>query len=346
MNNEFSQTLLKWNSEINNRPMPWKGEKNPYRIWLSEIILQQTRVEQGWEYYKSFVSTYPTVDSLAAAPLDEVMKLWEGLGYYSRCRNLHETAKFISEKLSGQFPSTYQELLGLKGVGAYTAAAIGSFAFNIPVAVVDGNVQRIISRYFGICTPIDTTQGKRLYNDLASKLLDTNSPALYNQAIMDFGATVCKPQQPLCYECPFNKDCEAFIYGNVKMLPVKEKKLVRKQRYFNYFLVKNNDGILIRKRSGKDIWQSLFEFFLVESDAPLADPQSTIELIFPGSKPEKISGKQYRQLLTHQVIHGQFYTLEINANNIPEGYEYVSMKEISRMAFPGIINLFLEDHPF
>ncbi len=346
MNNEFFQSLLKWNSEINNRPMPWKGEKNPYRIWLSEIILQQTRVEQGWEYYNRFVSTYPTVDALAAAPLDEVMKLWEGLGYYSRCRNLHETAKFISEKLSGQFPTTYNELLALKGVGAYTAAAIGSFAFNIPVAVVDGNVQRIISRYFGICTPIDTTQGKKLYSDLASKLLDTNSPALYNQAIMDFGATVCKPQQPLCSDCPFNKDCEAFIYGNVKMLPVKEKKLVRKQRYFNYFLVKNNGGILIRKRSGKDIWQSLFEFFLVESDAPLADPQSIIDLIFPGSRPEKIAGKQYRQLLTHQVIHGQFYLLDVNGDNIPEGYDYVSMKEISRMAFPGIINLFLEDHPF
>lgn len=326
--------------------MPWKGEKDPYRIWLSEIILQQTRVEQGWEYYNRFAATYPSVDDLASAPLDDVMKLWEGLGYYSRCRNLHETAKYISEKLSGNFPSTYEGLIALKGVGAYTAAAIGSFAFNIPVAVVDGNVQRIISRYFGICTPIDTTQGKKLYNDLATKLLDTDSPALYNQAIMDFGATICKPQQPLCIVCPFSKTCEAFIHGNVKMLPVKEKKLVRKQRYFNYFIVRNQNGILIRKRSGKDIWQTLFEFFLVESDAPLADPQATIDLIFPGAKPGKISGKQYRQLLTHQVIHGQFYTLDVNGINIPEGYNFISTAEINRIAFPGIINLFLEDHPF
>jgi len=248
--------------------MPWKGEKNPYLIWLSEIILQQTRVEQGWEYYNRFVSTYPTVDTLAAAPLDEVMKLWEGLGYYSRCRNLHETAKFISEKLSGQFPSTYQELLSLKGVGAYTAAAIGSFAFDIPVAVVDGNVQRIISRYFGICTPIDTAQGKKLYSDLASKLLDTNSPALYNQAIMDFGATICKPQQPLCKDCPFNKECEAFTYGNVKMLPVKQKKLVRKQRYFNYFLVKKRTEFLSGKDPEKISGKACSNFFLLNRMLP------------------------------------------------------------------------------
>ncbi|MGZ5247001.1 MAG: A/G-specific adenine glycosylase [Flavitalea sp.] len=346
MSTEFAQTLLKWNMNSNNRPMPWKGEKDPYRIWLSEIILQQTRVEQGWEYYNRFVKTYPNVDALASAPPDDVMKLWEGLGYYSRCRNLHETAKFISEKLSGKFPSTYEGLLELKGVGSYTAAAIGSFAFDIPVAVIDGNVQRIIARYFGICTPIDTTHGKKLYNNLAVKLLAVESPALYNQAIMDFGATICKPQKPLCTECPFNKDCEAYLYDNVKMLPVKEKKMVRKQRYFNYFLVSNQNGILMRKRSGKDIWQSLFEFFLVESDAPLEDPLATIHLIFPGAKLGKVSGKQYRQLLTHQVIHGQFYTIEVNEVNIPEGYEFISTAEISKIAFPGIINLFLEEHPF
>ncbi|MGZ5254173.1 MAG: A/G-specific adenine glycosylase [Flavitalea sp.] len=346
MSTEFAQTLLKWNMNSNNRPMPWKGEKDPYRIWLSEIILQQTRVEQGWEYYNRFVKTYPNVDALASAPPDDVMKLWEGLGYYSRCRNLHETAKFISEKLSGKFPSTYEGLLELKGVGSYTAAAIGSFAFDIPVAVIDGNVQRIIARYFGICTPIDTTHGKKLYNNLAVKLLAVESPALYNQAIMDFGATICKPQKPLCTECPYNKDCEAYLYDNVKMLPVKEKKMVRKQRYFNYFLVSNQNGILMRKRSGKDIWQSLFEFFLVESDAPLADPLATIHLIFPGAKLGKVSGKQYRQLLTHQVIHGQFYTIEVNKVKIPEGYEFISTAEISKIAFPGIINLFLEEHPF
>ncbi|MEM6964892.1 MAG: A/G-specific adenine glycosylase, partial [Bacteroidota bacterium] len=205
----FTKQLLRW-SETIDRPMPWKGEKNPYLIWLSEIILQQTRVEQGLPYFLKFKANYPTVHDLANAPEDEVMKLWEGLGYYSRARNLHFTAKFISKELNGIFPKNYDSILKLKGVGAYTAAAIASFAYDLPHAVVDGNVYRVLSRFFGIKTPIDTTEGKKQFTQLANELLVSDQAAKYNQAIMDFGAIQCMPKNPLCHECTFQTTCKAF----------------------------------------------------------------------------------------------------------------------------------------
>nr|MBA4167414.1 A/G-specific adenine glycosylase [Chitinophagaceae bacterium] len=257
MQPDFTLKLLKWNLESNRREMPWKGETDPYRIWLSEVMLQQTRVEQGWAYYEKFIKTFPSVHDLAAAPESFVFKMWEGLGYYSRCKNLLDTAKYISAHLNGRFPGSYEEILKLKGIGPYTAAAIASFAFDENRAVVDGNVQRIIARYFGLSTPIDFPQGKKLFAGLAQSLIDENAPAIYNQAIMDFGATVCKPKNPLCAICIQASDCEAFNHGFVNILPVKEKRLKKRVRWFYYFIIEVGDSVYMRRRETKDIWQHL-----------------------------------------------------------------------------------------
>jgi A/G-specific adenine glycosylase len=221
MNADFSKKLLHWNKTKNFRTMPWKGEKDPYKIWLSEIILQQTRVEQGWTYYENFIKAFPTVHHLAKAPRKRIFKLWEGLGYYNRCKNLIETAKRISKNYKGKFPRDYQEIKSLKGIGPYTAAAIASFAFNLPFAAVDANVERALSRYFGMSTPTDTADGKRMFAELAGALLDKKNPGIFNQAMMDFGAVICKPKNPLCTICPQQKDCEAYKHQLVDVLPVK-----------------------------------------------------------------------------------------------------------------------------
>src|ERR1700761_3117027 len=267
---DFTHILLKWHSGKNDRKMPWKGEKNPYRIWLSEVILQQTRVDQGWAYYEKFLEEFPKVHDLAHAPEQKVFKLWEGLGYYNRCRNLIATAKKIDAEYNGEFPNTYEEILALKGIGPYTAAAIAYFAFNLPHAVVDGNVTRVLSRYFAETTPIDTTAGKKLYSNLADALLDRERADLYNQAIMDFGATVCLPRNPLCADCVQREGCQALLKGMTAQLPVKEKNIVKKQRWFYYFIVETaDDKVYIRQRAAKDIWESLFEFVLHETNKPL-----------------------------------------------------------------------------
>jgi A/G-specific adenine glycosylase len=223
MEKKFTEILMKWHKQHNSREMPWKGEKDPYKIWLSEIILQQTRVAQGWQYYTNFITRYPTIGQLAKAPDQEVFKLWEGLGYYNRCKNLLFTARQIVNEKNSIFPNQYEDLLALKGVGPYTAAAIASFAYNLPYAVVDGNVFRVLSRYFGIDDPIDSAKGKQVFTELAGKVLWKKEAGLYNQAIMDFGATVCKPFAPACSICPLQKYCRAFKEGRVNQLPVKEK---------------------------------------------------------------------------------------------------------------------------
>ena len=222
---QFSKRLLEWNQRNNKREMPWKGEKDPYKIWLSEIILQQTRVEQGLKYYNNFIKAFPDVQALAKTQDAKIFKLWEGLGYYSRCRNLIASARFIAKERKGKFPGTYDDIKSLKGVGPYTAAAIASFAFNLPYAVVDGNVFRVLARVFGINKPIDSAEGKTFFNELATELLDKKQPGLYNQAIMDFGAVVCKPALPLCTKCIIKKNCFAFLNNKVNELPVKEKKI-------------------------------------------------------------------------------------------------------------------------
>jgi len=348
MKPDFTRQLLLWNKRDNKRPMPWKGEKNPYKIWLSEIILQQTRVEQGRAYYEKFVKAFPTVQQLARAQEKKVFKMWEGLGYYTRCKNLLASARKIATELHGKFPSTYEEIKKLKGVGPYTAAAISSFAFNEPQAVVDGNVQRILSRYFGISTPVDSTDGKKLYQSLAQALLDSKQPGKYNQAIMDFGAVICKPRNPLCTTCIQHKECEAFKYNLVNQLPVKEKARPRKNRWLCYFIIELQDKVYIRKRTGKDIWENLHEFVLFEmTEKPNGPfPFAPVLKKLLGKQPYRLKmvSKEFRQQLTHQSVYGQFITIRINKPApLLKDYMLVEKKHLSRYAFPRVINNFLKE---
>jgi A/G-specific adenine glycosylase len=347
-NRWFVKKLLNWNSHFNKREMPWKGEKDPYKIWLSEIILQQTRVEQGLAYYNRFIIAFPTINTLAKAPEKIIYKLWEGLGYYSRCKNLITTAKYIDEKLNGIFPSSYQEILELKGIGPYTAAAIGSFAFNLPHAVVDGNVFRVLSRFFGIKTPIDSNEGKKIFIDLANKLLDKKQPGKYNQALMDFGATICKPQLPLCATCVLKTTCSAYLNNTVNQLPVKEKKIKKSTRWFSYLLIQQGDALLLRKRNDKDIWQNLYEFVLIETSKKITPGKiqttDSFKEMVGSAKFKVISiSKPYKQLLSHQTIHSQFIQLQPDKPMKIKGYKPVSKKVLNRYPFPrSITNYLLE----
>ena len=349
---DFTHILLKWHKGENNRKMPWKGEKNPYRIWLSEVILQQTRVDQGWAYYEKFLEAFPTVHDLAHAPEQKVFKLWEGLGYYNRCRNLIATAKKIDAEYNGEFPNTYEEILTLKGIGPYTAAAIASFAFNLPHAVVDGNVTRVLSRYFGEATPIDTTAGKKLYSNLADALLDRERADLYNQAIMDFGATVCLPRNPLCADCVQREGCQALQRGLTAQLPVKEKNIVKKQRWLYYFIVETaDDKVYIRQRAGRDIWEGLYEFVLSETDEPVYFDMGDVrkleivrQLFGRQSLTVKYISKVYRQELSHQTIQGQFITVRLQGKpQALEGYLPVDREQLADYPFPKFINGWLQD---
>lgn len=325
--------------------MPWKGEKDPYKIWLSEIILQQTRVDQGLKYYQKFIQTFPTVQKLAAAKDDVIFKLWEGLGYYSRCKNLIATARYITAELHGKFPDRYESILALRGVGPYTASAIASFAFDLPYAVVDGNVSRVLARYFGMHIPIDSTTGKKEFATLASILMDKAFPGIYNQAIMDFGATICKPQVPLCNQCVLAAGCKAYNENLIDILPVKDKKIVRKNRWFYYVVAERDGKYLVRKRIAKDIWQNLHEFILIEKDGRL-DPAlfaATGEFngIIPGTYKLREISDHYKQVLTHQTIHACFIHLETREQLYPGGYKLIGKKALSRLAFPKLLNDYL-----
>lgn len=344
----FQKQLLKWNNEKNDRVMPWKGEKDPYKIWLSEIILQQTRVEQGWNYYNRFIKTFPTVQQLAKAPENKVFKLWEGLGYYSRCKNLIATAQKITFDNKGKFPAKYEDILALKGVGPYTAAAVSSFAFNLPYAVVDGNVFRVLSRYFGINTATDNTEGKKIFTALAEELLDKKQPGIYNQSIMDFGAVLCKPQLPLCTSCPLKKKCVAFAKNMVDTLPVKEKKIKVKSRWFYYIRADYKGQILVRKRGPKDIWENLYEFVLHESSLPMQMgelEQLPVLKKLTGLRKPVIKGLSapVSQKLSHQIIYGQFMKVSLNKKITPEGYEWMPVKALNQLPFPKIITSYLKD---
>lgn len=344
----FSPLLLKWNKERNNRKMPWKGEMDPYKIWLSEIILQQTRVDQGLKYYDKFVKSFPNIKVLAKASDAKVFKLWEGLGYYTRCRNLLATAKQIVSERKGKFPDTYEAILELKGVGPYTAAAISSFAFNLPHAVVDGNVYRVLSRVFGIETPVDSTVGKKYFNLLAEELLDQKKPGLYNQAIMDFGAVVCKPVAPICMDCVFKKNCFAFINDKITLLPVKEKKITIKKRWFYYIVMEHKNEVVIEQRKGKDIWQDLYEFPLIETKKELTR-KKIIDLLeqkhwLESNAYELLSiSSLYMQKLTHQLINGKFISIKLNRKpkKMPK-WQLVPKEKIDQFAFPNFINQYLQ----
>ncbi|PWT97947.1 MAG: A/G-specific adenine glycosylase [Bacteroidetes bacterium] len=325
--------------------MPWKGEKDPYKIWISEIILQQTRVEQGWTYYERFIKKFPNIKALASAPEEEIFKLWEGLGYYSRCRNLIASARILHNNYQDKFPETYQEILELKGIGPYTAAAIASFAFNLPHAVVDGNVFRVISRFFGIEKPINSNEGRKFFVALSEELLDSQNPAAYNQAIMDFGATVCKPVSPLCKECPFKLKCSAYRKNKVAELPIKTNSISKKTRWLNYYLIRCGDGLYIKKRTEKDIWQNLYEFFLVESKSEMCDEQLKNELSSivsrKQSKMVNISGT-YKQKLTHQDLFVRFIELTIDKPIAGlKDFELVKFDQLKRFPFPKLLISFL-----
>ncbi|MGN6193571.1 MAG: A/G-specific adenine glycosylase [Ginsengibacter sp.] len=345
---KFSSSLLLWNITENKREMPWKGEKDPYRIWISEIILQQTRVQQGMDYYNRFIHAFPDIKSLAMASEKKVYKLWEGLGYYSRCKNLIATAKFIHENLNGNFPEKYEDILSLKGIGTYTASAIASFAFNQPYAVLDGNVFRVLSRFFGKEIPVNTTEGKKFYGKLSQILLDKENPAKYNQAIMDFGATICKPLLPLCLECPLKKECVAFLKNKVGELPVNNKIVKQKERFFNYFIVENNNHVYVNKRTEKDIWQNLYEFVLIETEAwknenEILQNEGFLKLVNKSPFTVKYISKRISQKLTHQVINGRFIHVEIKKPLSTKKYFAAKKEQLKTLPFPKFIVSYLTD---
>ncbi|MCS7037476.1 MAG: A/G-specific adenine glycosylase, partial [Saprospiraceae bacterium] len=316
----FRERLLAWHSG-HQRPLPWKGERDPYKVWLSEIILQQTRVEQGLPYYERFVAAYPTVEHLARAPLDDVLKRWQGLGYYSRARNLHAAARYIAFERGGAFPSTYEEIRALKGVGDYTAAAIASFAFDLPHAVLDGNVYRVLARFFGIETPVNTPEAQKRFSTLAQQLLDPSRPGAYNQAIMDFGARHCRPRQPLCEQCPLAERCVASRQGHAEAFPRKNPPTPRQHRFFLYAVFRKGDMVWVQQRPAGDIWAHLYEFALWETDALPAEPAQITPQLVERFLPEASSSVAlkgifgpYRQTLSHRVVHALFFVFEAPAD--------------------------------
>ncbi len=342
---KFSKTLVTWYLQ-NKRDLPWRNTINPYFIWLSEIILQQTRVDQGLAYYLTFIKNFPTVFDLAYADEEKVLKLWQGLGYYSRARNLHTSAKYIVGELKGVFPSDYKSLLKLKGVGDYTASAIASICFNEPTAVVDGNVYRVLARYFGISTPINSTAGIKEFKKLAQELIDVLNPANHNQAIMEFGARMCKPQNPDCTICPLNDSCVALQKNAIKKLPLKDKKVKVRNRYFNYLVVVTaNKKTILRKREGKGIWQNLYEFPLIESIANIDETDLVNHAEFNElfQKSDLYIKRFNQQLiihkLSHQHIKTQFWIVKTNSNNLAK----TKWSTIENFPVPILIHNFIED---
>ncbi len=320
----FAITLLKWFRE-NGRDLPWRGTKDPYAIWLSEIILQQTQVKQGWDYWQRFMQRWPTVADLAAATEDEVLREWQGLGYYSRARNLHAAARQIVA--AGGFPTTIEGLRRLKGVGDYTAAAIGSMAFGLPAAVVDGNVYRVLSRHYGISTPINTTEGKHEFTALAQSLLPAAHAADYNQAIMDFGAVQCTPQSPRCDTCPLTDTCAAFREGRVAQLPVKQKTLKVRERRLTYVYIRCQGMTAIHRRGAGDIWQGLYEPWLTATEPP----RGAVLLC-----------QNVKHVLTHRVLYADFYLLETDERPpLPADYIWVNEAALSDYAMPRLIEKLL-----
>ena len=331
----FSSTLLAWYQEYG-RDLPWRQTHDPYAIWLSEIILQQTQVKQGWDYWERFMRRWPTVEALAAATEDEVLREWQGLGYYSRARNLHFAARQIVAM--GRFPDTLDAIRQLKGVGDYTAAAIASFAFGIPAAVVDGNVYRVLARHFGIDTPINTTEGKKLFATLAQELLPlTPSPSQYNQAIMDFGALQCTPQSPNCIACPFIETCQAFREGKVSELPVKLKTLKVTERHLIYIYVRCKGYVAIHRRSAGDIWQGLWEPLLIENEQLTTEKWASQVIVNC-----QLLAKQVKHVLTHRVLYADFYLCEVETRpQLPDDYIWIKESELDDYAKPRLIEKLL-----
>lgn len=338
---DFTHQLLNWYKK-HKRSLPWRTTTNPYYIWLSEIILQQTRIEQGLPYYEAFTTKFPTLKDLATADEDAVLKLWQGLGYYSRARNLHFTAQYIYNELHGVFPKSYAEIIKLKGIGPYTAAAIASFAYKEPVAVVDGNVFRVLARFFGIYDDIAVTKTRAVFQNLANELISTKHPDLFNHAIMDFGATVCLPANPKCEICIFNDNCFAFLKNEIAQLPVKNKKISVKNRYLNYLILRKNNEIVIQQRTEKDIWQQLFELPLIET---LTDNEEEFFLylsnLYPNNSIKKVTANSIKHKLSHQQLHINFY--EINISEFDPNQQTSAISDLHNYAYPIVIWNFLKD---
>ena len=321
---DFTRTILTWYAE-NGRDLPWRRTRDPYAVWLSEIILQQTRVAQGWAYWERFMEHFPTVDALAAAPEDDVLRLWQGLGYYSRARNLHAAAKQIAAM--GRFPDTLEGIRALKGVGDYTAAAIGSIAFGLPAAVVDGNVYRVLARYFGIATPVGTTAAKKEFSELAGRLLPKDEPAAFNQGMMDFGATCCTPVNPACMTCPLQPSCQAFRTGRVDLLPYKQGVAKPVERHLTYVYVRFQGQTAIRRRGPGDIWQGLWE------PLALSSVPEEARLVVQG----------FKHQLTHRTLFTDFYLWEPSERPaLPDGYVWIEEAELDAYAKPRLFELLLE----
>ena len=325
----FTAALLRWFAQYG-RELPWRGIGDPYGIWVSEVILQQTRIEQGRDYWLRFMERFPTVESLAAASEDEVLRLWQGLGYYSRARNMHAAARQIVEM--GGFPRTIEGLHTLKGVGDYIAAAVGSMAFGLDAAVVDGNVYRVLARHYGIDVPINTTRGKHTFEALAQELLPKGEASAFNQAMMDFGATWCTPRSPRCIDCPVALTCDALRTGRIGQLPVKEKKLKVKERRLSYIYIRHNGKTALRRRPAGDIWQGLWEPLLIE-DAPLPDLGCPLTLV----------AHDVKHVLTHRVLLADFYLAEpAQQPELPQGYTWVDEHDLDSHALPRLVDKLIE----
>lgn len=347
--NSFSAQLIGWYLN-NKRPLPWRNTTDPYKIWLSEIILQQTRVAQGLAYYNKFVDHYPTVKDLADASEEEVLKDWQGLGYYSRARNLHAAAKFIQQDLKGKFPADYKGIKELKGIGDYTASAIASFAYHLPHAVVDGNVFRVLSRIFGIKTPIDSTEGKKEFKELAQNLMDTESASNHNQAIMEFGAIQCTPKSPDCNSCIFQPKCEAYRQSLIEELPVKEKKLKQRKRFLYYLIFEDDRYIIVNKRSSKGIWQNLYDFPMIEDSEALSFNQLTKKteyqkLIQEADLKLQAKSASKKHILSHQILIAQFFHFRHpQLDSLQKsGFEKIEKKLLSQKPIPKLIENYLNE---
>jgi len=331
----------------NKRDLAWRNTKDPYIIWISEIMLQQTRVDQATGYFKRFTRRFPDVQSLANASEDEVLKLWQGLGYYSRARNLHFTAKYIAHELNGEFPASYKELLKLKGIGEYTAAAIASIAFNEKVAAIDGNVYRVLARILDEHSPVDTADGKKKFKQLANDLIQNHAPGDFNQAMMEFGATVCKPANPQCADCPVSGNCLALQNGTIMQVPVKKKMQKVKNRYFHYLYIIEGKNTFLQKRPGKDIWKGLYEFPLIETQRQIQTQKLILSddfrKLFKGNVHIEHISEEIKHRLSHQLLHIRFY--KIIAENFFEkdAYTIISVDEIEKYPVPKVIAEYIKE---
>ncbi|MGQ1890800.1 A/G-specific adenine glycosylase [Thermophagus sp. OGC60D27] len=339
----FASKIREW-YQLHGRKLPWRETADPYKIWISEVILQQTQVKQGLNYYQRFICSFPDVRTLAAASERQIMKHWQGLGYYSRARNLHAAAQTIVLKQNGLFPQTYENLLKLRGIGPYTAAAIASIAFGEPKPVVDGNVYRVLSRVFAIALPIDTSEGKKHFEKLAHKLLDVNDPGTHNQALMDLGALICKPTSPRCHECPVSSMCEAAAIGQQAQFPVKSKKISRKKRWLHFLIISEQGYTILQKRTSDDIWKGLYQFPVIETGkkVPILHIQEQVQQIFSDTlKIQKIHHAKH--LLTHQELNTLFYKVNWPKNRpLPKTINQtrtvvVNNKEIAEFPLPQIL---------